>query len=243
MMGYSHTVSAAAGWLALVETGVVQVPDTPTLVVTTLACAGAGMLPDIDHHNGSIANSIPPVSRWVARIVGAVSGGHRKGTHSILGLVAFWAIAYFSASISYNGIPWASLLLAAFSGGLALRVLGAPGGWIGAIALGYAAYTTDSLTLLPWAFSVGATIHLIGDLLTTRGLLPLYPIVIKPLVASPLWKKSGYMALPILGDAGSVREKALTLALTVYIGWYAAAMMGFVEYPLQTFGLGVHAIK
>ena len=85
MMGYSHTVSAAAGWLALVETGVVQVPDTPTLVVTTLACAGAGMLPDIDHHNGSIANSIPPVSRWAARIVGAVSGGHRKGTHSILG--------------------------------------------------------------------------------------------------------------------------------------------------------------
>ena len=35
-------------------------------------------------------------------------------------------------------------------------------------------------------------------------------------------------------DAGSVREKALTLALSVYIGWYAAAMMGFVEYPLQT---------
>ena len=63
MMGYSHTVSAAAGWLVLVETGVVQVPDTPTLIVTTLACAGAGMLPDIDHHNGSIANSIPPISR------------------------------------------------------------------------------------------------------------------------------------------------------------------------------------
>ena len=59
MMGYSHTVSATAGWLVLVETGVVQVPDTPTLIVTTLACAGAGMLPDIDHHNGSIANSLP----------------------------------------------------------------------------------------------------------------------------------------------------------------------------------------
>ena len=158
-----------------------------------------------------------------------------------MGLIAFWAVAYFSANLSYNGIPWASLLLAAFSGGLALRVLGAPGGWIGAVALGYAAYTTDSLALLPWAISVGATIHLIGDLLTTRGLLPLYPIVIKPLVASPLWKKSGYMALPLLGDAGSVREKALVLALTGYIAWYAAAMMGFTEYPLQMFGLGIHA--
>ena len=38
MMGYSHTVSAAAGWLILAETGMVQVPDTLTLIVTTLAC-------------------------------------------------------------------------------------------------------------------------------------------------------------------------------------------------------------
>ena len=102
MMGYSHTVSAAAGWLILAETGVVQVPDTPTLIVTTLACAGAGMLPDIDHHNGSIANSIPPLSRWLARVVGAISGGHRKGTHSLIGLIAFWAIAYFSIPLTYQ---------------------------------------------------------------------------------------------------------------------------------------------
>ena len=191
MMGYSHTVSAAAGWLILAETGVVQVPDTPTLIVTTLACAGAGMLPDIDHHNGSIANSIPPLSRWLARVVGAISGGHRKGTHSLIGL-------------------------------------------------GYAAYTTGSLSLLPWAISVGATIHLIGDALTTRGILPLYPIILKPPVASALWKKSGYMALPLLGDAGSAREKGLVLLLTLYIGWYAAALGGLIPYPLQTAGLGIH---
>ena len=147
MMGYSHTVSAAAGWLILAETGVVQVPDTPTLIVTTLACAGAGMLPDIDHHNGSIANSIPPLSRWLARVVGAISGGHRKGTHSLIGLIAFWAIAYFSIQLTYQGVPWVSLILAGFSGGLALRVLGAPGGWIGAIILGYAAYTAQPTPL------------------------------------------------------------------------------------------------
>ena len=240
MMGYSHTVSAAAGWLILAETGVVQVPDTPTLIVTTLACAGAGMLPDIDHHNGSIANSIPPLSRWLARVVGAISGGHRKGTHSLIGLIAFWAIAYFSIQLTYQGVPWVSLILAGFSGGLALRVLGAPGGWIGAIILGYAAYTTGSLSLLPWAISVGATIHLIGDTLTTRGILALYPIILKPPVASALWKKSGYMALPLLGDAGSAREKGLVLLLTLYIGWYAAALGGLIPYPLQTAGLGIH---
>ena len=43
MMGYSHTVSRRR-LVGLVETGVVRVPDTPRLFVTTLACAGAGML-------------------------------------------------------------------------------------------------------------------------------------------------------------------------------------------------------
>ena len=185
-------------------------------------------------------NSIPPLSRWLARVVGAISGGHRKGTHSLIGLIAFWAIAYFSIQLTYQGVPWVSLILAGFSGGLALRVLGAPGGWIGAIILGYAAYTTGSLSLLPWAISVGATIHLIGDALTTRGILPLYPIILKPPVASALWKKSGYMALPLLGDAGSAREKGLVLLLTLYIGWYAAALGGLIPYPLQTAGLGIH---
>lgn len=241
MMGYSHTVSAAATWLVLVETGVVHVSDTPTLVVTTLACAGAGMLPDIDHHNGTIAHSIPPISGWVARIVGLLSGGHRKGTHSILGIVAFWAIAYFSIQLTYQGIPWASLVLAGFSGGLALRVLGAPGGWIGAVALGYAAYITGSLDLLPWAISVGATVHVVGDALTTRGVLPLYPITVNPLIASTLWKKSGYMALPLLGDAGSMREKGLVLLLTIYTCWYAAALSGLAPYPLQSIGYGVYS--
>ena len=103
MMGYSHTVSAAAGWLVLSELGVIQIPNTPTLIITTLACAGAGILPDIDHHNGSIARSIPPVSGWIARIVGLISGGHRKGTHSILGIIAFWAIAYFSRILRRSG--------------------------------------------------------------------------------------------------------------------------------------------
>mgnify|MGYP000867752477 FL=1 len=48
------------------------------------------------------------------------------------------------------------------------------------------------------------------------------------------------MALPLLGDAGSAREKGLVLLLTLYIGWYAAALGGLIPYPLQTAGLGIH---
>lgn len=216
MMGYAHTVSAAAAWLALEQAGFVQTPDTSTLVVTTLACAGAGMLPDIDHKNGTIAHSIPPISSLVSSLVATISGGHRKGTHSLLGVIAFWVIAWSAERLTYHGIPWLSLFIAGYVGGLALRILGAPGGWLGAIGLAYTAWRTDSLALLPLAMAVGATVHIIGDALTTRGINPFYPMVFKPVIPSKLWRKSGYLALPILGDAGSGREKLLTSFLTLY---------------------------
>lgn len=233
-MGYSHSVSAAAAWLFLNEVGVVQVADTPTLVVTTLAAAGAGMLPDIDHHNGTIANSFPPVSRWTARLVGKLSGGHRKGTHSLAGLAAFWALAFFADRLTYAGLPILALALAGFAGGLALRVFKAPGGWLGAIGLAVLTLTTGALPWMPWAILTGATVHVLGDALTTRGVNPLWPLTIKPVVPSALWRKSGYMALPLLGDAGSGREKALTAALVLYIGAYTLALGGLVDsYPVE----------
>lgn len=234
MMGYSHSISAAAAWLALNEAGVLGIEDPTTLAVTTLAAAGAGMLPDIDHHNGTIAHSIPPVSKWVALIVGRLSGGHRKGTHSLVGLAAFWALAYFADRLTYAGIPVLALALAGFAGGLALRTFKAPGGWLGALVVVAGTIYTDSLALMPWAVLTGAAAHIVGDALTTRGVNPFWPATLKPVVASKLWRKSGYMALPILGDAGSARENFLTAVLTVYIGAYALAFLGFVgNYPAQ----------
>lgn len=234
MMGYSHSVSAAAAWLALNEAGVVGIEDPTTLAVTTLAAAGAGMFPDVDHPKGTIAYSIPPISGWVARIVAALSGGHRKGTHSLVGLAAFWALAFFADRLTYAGIPILALALAAFAGGLALRTFKAPGGWAGAVLMVLAVWSTDSLAYMPWAILTGVATHLLGDALTTRGINPLWPLTLKPLVPSKLWRKSGYMALPILGDAGSTREKILTLGLTCYIILFALAALGFTQtYPAQ----------
>lgn len=234
MMGYSHSVSAAAAWLMLNEAGVITITDTPTLIVTTLVAAGAGMLPDIDHHNGTIAHSFPPISRWTARFVGKISGGHRKGTHSLIGLAVFWALAYFANQLTYAGIPILSLALVGYAGGLALRTFKAPGGWLGAIGLVALTLTTEALPHAPWAILTGAAVHIIGDALTTRGINPFWPATIKPAVASRLWRKSGYMTLPVLGDAGSVRENLLTTALTLYIGAYTLAVLGLVgSYPTQ----------
>lgn len=229
MMGYSHSVTAAGTWLALHELGVIPTQDTGTLLVTTLACAGAGMFPDADHKRGTIAYSIPPLSNLVVTCIAALSGGHRKGTHSILGILAFWAVAFFAQELTYHGIPWVSLILTGFAGGLALRVFGAPGGWVGAIGLSWLAWTTESLWLIPWAIFTGCLAHIIGDALTTRGVNILWPLIIKPPVATRIWRKSGYFALPLLGDAGSARENILTSAVTVYIFWYAAAYLTILQ--------------
>lgn len=229
MMGYSHSISAAASWLFLNEINVISIGSPAVLVVSTLACAGAGMLPDIDHKNGTIAHSLPPFSQMITSATSALFGGHRKGTHSLLGLIFFWGIAIAAERLVYHGVPWASLLITAYMGGLALRVFGAPGGWLGAIGLGYLAWSTDSLPLTPIAIGVGATIHIVGDALTTRGVNLLWPLALRAPISSKVWKKSGYMALPLLGDAGSTREVIFTTGLSVYIVWFALTYFGWAE--------------
>lgn len=235
MMGYSHSVSAAATWLLLVETNVIPIQSPLILLATTLTCAGAGMLPDIDHKNGTIAHSLPPFSLFLTSFVSNVSGGHRKGTHSILGLLAFWAIAIFSEQLTYQGVPWVSLFITAYMGGLALRTFGAPGGWLGAIGLGFLTWHTQSLSLTPLAIGVGASAHVVGDFLTTRGINPIWPLILKSPVPSKIWKKSGYFALPLLGDAGSKREKILTSIFSLFILWMTLAFFNFAEPPSEFF--------
>src|SRR6266508_3347748 len=98
MMARSHALLGAAGWLAaapVVSDAVHRPLDLPTL-----ACAGAALLPDLDHHDGLIANSLGPPTRLLARVVARISGGHRHATHSLLfGLLAgglAWAIARYA---------------------------------------------------------------------------------------------------------------------------------------------------
>ncbi len=227
MMGYSHSVSAAACWLALHQTGIIVSSDTPTLIVTTLAAAGAGMLPDIDHPRGSIAQSIPPLTGWVSRLVSSLAGGHRKGTHSLLGLAALWGLAYGADRLLYAGIPVRALLLPAFAGGIALRNFKAPGGWAGALLLPFLTLNTQALDLMPWVILTGASTHIVGDALTTQGINPLWPLSLKAPVSSPFWRRSGYMSIPLLGSAGSLREKILTTGLSLYILYAALAHLGF----------------
>ena len=113
MMGPSHAACGAAAWVALTGTYTVHLADTslpvglglmpvgdPGVITGALICAGAALLPDMDHPGGTVARSLPPLSTWLARGVSRVCGGHRHGTHSLVGLLVVVGLALLSQRAS-----------------------------------------------------------------------------------------------------------------------------------------------
>lgn len=191
--------SSSAYGLGLYET-------TPTIAVAgSLLCAGAAMVPDCDHHSGTIAYSLPPVSRWICRGVAFVSGGHREGTHSLLGIGAFWLISAAASllvlevkgrDVALGGAVIAMLMIAFAAkvfglaretgrgfGGPVKDVLGSViGPWL--LSLTGAGLITWFLDYrwewLPFCIALGCFIHIVGDMLTPQGVPWLWPFKPKP---------------------------------------------------------------
>lgn len=240
MMGVSHAVSGAAAWIAV--TGTVPylssgaLPLDPVAVLAgSLVCAGAALLPDADHHSATIAQSVPVLGRLTARTVEAVSGGHRHGAHSLLGAFvvtgAAWALTF--ATVEVDGVGPLSIGVAA--GVAALTCFGVKArdfvdswftAWIAGLALALVLIVVapGGLAWFPLAVALGFVAHLAGDALTTGGLpgllwpwMPRPPSFVRavPLV-NRVWLPNGFVALPLLGDTGSWREKALGGLLALY---------------------------
>jgi membrane-bound metal-dependent hydrolase YbcI (DUF457 family) len=128
MMGKTHALSGAMAF------GLVAVPAAPLahlhpreLVLGTVVTAGAAVLPDIDHPGSGVSRTFGPLTRVFARLVGWISGGHRNGTHSLLGAAVF-NLAVFGATALYaQSLLW-------LVGGLALSILLAAAGLLIAAA-------------------------------------------------------------------------------------------------------------
>lgn len=279
MMGPHHAACGAATWVAVttrlhLDLSLVTVPlgigsasvnlgwplvhATPLGVVAgALVTAGAALLPDADHRSATIAHSLPPVSRYVCEGVGAVSGGHRNGTHSLLGIAAFTAIAWAAGQWTMQvpsfgpvhvGAGIVSLLLVAF----AAKVLGVlPDGvrklpWLIAVPLAafIALFAPHEQNWFPLAVALGSAVHIAGDMLTTGGCNLLWPIAFRrprrlsrvPVVAR-MWHRGGHVALPILGDAGSWRE----WLMLVPVSCYAIAGVGSALFALGQAGVSAVA--
>jgi membrane-bound metal-dependent hydrolase YbcI (DUF457 family) len=215
MMARSHALLGAAGWLAaapVVSDALHRPLDLPTLTASTLVCAGAALLPDLDHHDGLIANALGPATRLLARGVAAISGGHRNATHSLLfGLLAAWLTW---GLVRYGGRP-ATLLVALLCAAFALRAvhLSEPLSehrlhWsrialvAGAMTVAGARYVHGTWTWLPVTIAAGCWLHVLGDLLTPEGVPLLWPwrerVSIPVLDHTNDWAET-FVVVPVLG--------------------------------------------
>jgi membrane-bound metal-dependent hydrolase YbcI (DUF457 family) len=202
MMGHTHALSGAAAWLAVVP----LVTDHPLLgdhavvlspaqmAAGALVCAGAAMLPDIDHHDGSIANTYGIVTRLLCQLVAKISGGHRHATHSLA--FAFGAgyatdvMATHAFNPPHGGQPlpavvvgwWVMLFLVV---GLGLRGVGIGfkdsdhlTGLLNAVLAAGLVYLMRHLDMrfIGYAVALGCLAHVAGDCLTPRGCPVFWPV-------------------------------------------------------------------
>jgi len=188
-MGRTHALSGAVLWLAAVPAltrtewlGSHALSLSSNQVIAgAVVAAGAGLLPDIDHPNGRIAGTLGPVTRVLCRWVSRASGGHRHATHSLAFAVAMGALMGLLASHVRYGW-WAALFILV---GFGLRGLGLDfeghefaSGVKDCVTAGVAVYLMHGLDLSFAAYPValGCLAHLIGDCLTPRGCLLLWPL-------------------------------------------------------------------
>ena len=190
MLGRDHALSGALVFTALGPS--LHVTGTHLAAGVVLA-AGAGVLPDIDHPDSTIARCFGFLTEAFAWVVARISGGHRHGTHSLVGITVFTlgALAAGTYQISGGRIPghavfsWhmlpAGLYLALlYSAALrALHIGGHHGDLLGIGGALVTCYTAWDMIMLPvghWhvpllalATGLGCAAHIAGDELTHGG--------------------------------------------------------------------------
>ncbi len=241
MLGRSHVVSGLAG-ASLILT-FTDLSDRPEVAATTIALvAGSAILPDIDHPGATISRSLPPVTQALSRVVSIVSGGHRQGTHAIIGWLFFGLVAFVLASwqwvapslvigplhLSSGTISPGLGIIAGFLAGIALTALhldpGGVPGWLIAIVMGGVATRADiDPQVVGGLVTIGCAIHaVLGDGLTAKGVRYLYPFV-----------KTRFR-LPVLGKTGSQWE-IMYVTLLAGIAVIAPLFRTVVVPWMQTF--------
>ncbi len=138
MMGHGHALSGAAIWV--LGCGIAEAngarPSFASVVVGAGVCAGAALIPDLDHPNSTISRSAGLVSRAIALVLGRFGAvihaltktrwdrddldGHRTITHTVL-----WA-ALSGGTVTILQIyaaPWVAAALVLYMTGLGLKTV------------------------------------------------------------------------------------------------------------------------
>lgn len=100
MLGRDHALSGALAFAALAP----EMHVSGAYLATGIALsAGAGVLPDIDHPDSSIALTFGFLSNSFSWLVEKISGGHRHLTHAIPGILVFTAGAITAGRYQLSG--------------------------------------------------------------------------------------------------------------------------------------------
>lgn len=196
VMGPTHAMSGAAAWLVAAPTVAALTghsSDPAATFVATAVCAGSALLPDIDCPTSTVARSFGVPSIAASHVVDAASlgvynvtkgprdeirhSGHRTLTHTALFTITLGLlVTLLSATLGKYAVI-ATLFITV---GLAIRGLMADWakreGWMVTTGVALAAAVLAWVTLpqsnywwLGLAVGVGATMHLLGDMITKNG--------------------------------------------------------------------------
>ncbi|GLU46166.1 metal-dependent hydrolase [Nocardiopsis ansamitocini] len=233
MMGHSHALSGVVGWMAVVpflngtEVMGVRFDLGPgEIIAGALVCAGAALIPDLDHKSATITNTYGVFTRTLGALFNWAFGGHRNGTHSILFVLlmggmtqalALWSdlavqiFVFLLIGIAFNGLGYgmsknkvaAEIINALATAGitLALYTSGVNYNWIGI------------------AVAFGCILHFIGDMLTEAG-VPLF---------WPVWKYRFGLKFMGFKTDGKVERNVITPVLTLAIVLLSVYLFPWLE--------------
>jgi membrane-bound metal-dependent hydrolase YbcI (DUF457 family) len=180
MLGHDHALSGALAFAAVAP--LLPVSGTQ-LAVAAILTAGAGILPDLDEPGSTIARTFGFLTGTFAWIVHRISGGHRKGTHSLLGVGLLTNLQH--GELWWHLVPAGLIMALLFSAGLRALYIGGHHGDLFGIALAVLVLwqgwdlvevTSWHIPVLAVSVALGMLAHLAGDMLTHDGCPLLYPL-------------------------------------------------------------------
>jgi len=193
--------------------------SSPDWLVSSLAVCGASVLPDIDEPDSSVSREFGFVSRWFAKAVNKVAGGHRKLTHSLLGLgIVIGILVPLSfareASAVMFGLLTATAWRLSIPRVLPFRRMTFLLVGVGSGVLDYRYHPVSNHWFVLFV-GLGWLVHMLGDFLTRGGIPLLYP----------KGEKSSY---PIFGVTGSWVETVFATCL--YLGFFFLAGFWWIHH-------------
>ena len=179
MEAHAHALSGAVAFTAAAP--LLHVTGWPVLAGAVFT-AGAATAPDIDEPGSTVSRTLGFFTMTVAWLARKVSGGHRKGTHSIAGVAVFtgaaWAGVMFATGLAGRIILTVIIgLLLAAAGRALFRLRMHTADLAGLAAATIVVWGAPGvLVWVPGCVALGAAAHIAGDELTHDGCPLLWPL-------------------------------------------------------------------